>query len=436
MYIPKVFKCVMPVGLTEITSNLDNNMKYAISQIASKTFLSVYTTNDDGEFREGYSANILSCDLPQIYKDSKQEGASLTTVFKNCGNRNAIHEIAGLINEDGQNHVILNQAATVSQNDTATVLDELYEVMDTRLSSNGTISYLGLEDCSPETANNALQQFKDYLISLIPTTTTTTESPIDKGWDIKNHLNITSNDAYEAGKKFLHMLGISVPDTTTPPPTTETSNDDTNDGGYTAAHIAAAVLTTVGVVGLAYLGYYGIKRGIDWYKGEKSSDNKIPLEKVLNIKLEEDLNFIKKILERLNMQELSENKYYLQLDEETPIEDINYPQLILKITQFYKQLSVLCNSFNEANTTPYIKVVQKVKEIEGVIKSLKALEESNVNIDDNSQQHLYIGHVTDLNKIFAFSNIYTPSNSGMHSSNTSNELEETMTFLGETSETI
>lgn len=241
MYIPKVFKCVMPVGLTEITSNLGNNMKYAISQIASKTFLSVYTTNDDGEFREGYSANILSCDLPQIYKDSKQEGASLTTVFKNCGNRNAIHEIAGLINEDGQNHVILNQAATVSQNDTATVLDELYEVMDTRLSSNGTISYLGLEDCSPETANNALQQFKDYLISLIPTTTTTTtttttESPIDKGWDIKNHLNITSNDAYEAGKKFLNMLGVSVPDTTTPPPT-ETSNDNTNDGGYTAAYI-------------------------------------------------------------------------------------------------------------------------------------------------------------------------------------------------------
>ena len=136
------------------------------------------------------------------------------------------------------------------------------------------------------------------------------------------------------------------------------------------------------------------------------------------------------------MQELSENKYYLQLDEETPIEDINYPQLILKITQFYKQLSVLCNSFNEANTTPYIKVVQKVKEIEGVIKSLKALEESNVNIDDNSQQHLYIGHVTDLNKIFAFSNIYTPSNFDMHSSNTSNELEKTMTFLGETSETI
>ncbi|WP_232505957.1 DUF5460 family protein [Rickettsia sp. MEAM1 (Bemisia tabaci)] len=414
-------------------------MKYAISQIASKTFLSVYTTNDDGEFREGYSANILSCDLPQIYEDSKQEVASLTTVFMNCGDRNAIHKIAGLINEDGQNHVILilNPAATVSQNDTATVLDELYEVMDTRLSSNGTISYLGLEDCSPKIANNALQQFKDYLISLIPTTTTTTESPIDKGWDIKNHLNITSNDAYEAGKKFLHMLGISVPDTTTPPPTTETSNDDTNDGGYTAAYIAVAtVLATLGAVGLAYLRYYGIKRVIDWYKGKKSSDNKIPLEKVLNIKLEEDLNFIKKILERLNMQELSENKYYLQLDEETPIEDINYPQLILKITQFYKQLSVLCNSFNEANTTPYIKVVQKVKEIEGVIKSLKALEESNVNIDDNSQQHLYIGHVTDLNKIFAFSNIYTPSNFDMHSSNTSNELEKTMTFLGETSETI
>lgn len=57
------------------------------------------------------------------------------------------------------------------------------------------------------------------------TTTTTTESPIDKGWDIKNHLNITSNDAYEAGKKFLNMLGVSVPDTTTPPPT-ETSNDN------------------------------------------------------------------------------------------------------------------------------------------------------------------------------------------------------------------
>ncbi|ABE05278.1 hypothetical protein A3306_00895 [Rickettsia bellii] len=80
--------------------------------------------------------------------------------------------------------------------------------------------------------------------------------------------------------------------------------------------------------------------------------------------------------------------------------------------------------------------MQKVKEIEGVIKSLRALEESNVNIDDNSQQHLYIGHVTDLNKIFAFSNIYTSSDSGMRSSNTSNELEETMTFLGETSETI
>ncbi|WP_143549775.1 DUF5460 family protein [Rickettsia bellii] len=195
MYTPKVFKCVMPVGLTEITSNLGNNMKYAISQIASKTFLSVYTTNDDGEFREGYSANILSCDLPQIYKDSKQEGASLTTVFKNCGNRNAIHEIAGLINKDGQNHVILNQAATVSQNDTATVLDQLYEVVDNRFSL-GNETILGLEDCSPETANNALQQFKDYLISLIPTTTTTTtttESPIDKGWDIKNHLNITYN---------------------------------------------------------------------------------------------------------------------------------------------------------------------------------------------------------------------------------------------------
>ncbi|CAH0770149.1 unnamed protein product [Bemisia tabaci] len=308
-------------------------------------------------------------------------GASLTTVFKNCGNRNAIHEIAGLINEDGKNHVILKQAATVSQNYTATVLDELYEVMDTRLSSNGTIAYLGLEDCSPETANNALQQFKDYVISLRPTTTTTTESPIDKGWDIKNHLNITSNDPYEAGKKFLHMLGISVPDTTTPPPTTETSNDDTNDCGYTVALNAAAVLTVV------VLGYYGIRRGIDWYKGKKSSDNKIPLEKVLNIKLEEDLNlekvlnikleedlnFIKKILERLNMQELSEHKYYLQLDEETPIEDINYPQLILKITQFYKQLSVLCNSFNEANTTPYIKVVQKVKEIEGVINIIKSI---------------------------------------------------------------
>lgn len=393
MYIPKVFKCVMPVGLTEITSNLGNNMKYAISQIASKTFLSVYTTNDDGEFREGYSANILSCDLPQIYKSSKQEGASLTTVFKNCGNRNAIHEIAGLINEDGQNHIILNQATIVSQNDTVTVLDELYEVMDTRLSSNGTISYLGLEDCSPETANNVLQQFKDYLISLIPTTTTTTtESPIDKGWDIKNHLNITSNDAYESGKKFLNMLGISVPDTTTPPPT-ETSNDDTNDGGYTAAHIAAAVLTTVGVVGLAYLGYHGIKRGIDWYKGK----NKINHDEE-NLLLETSNNTyqIKKFIPTLiqSLKELSQSEERYEEIEENMNSELNYDLLIKLIEKFN----------NTLKNTPDI--LQILNELKGIINQQHELS-SNI-----SQQILH--KLQDTLQHNSKSSIITSSDSPMH----------------------
>ncbi|WP_341794495.1 MULTISPECIES: DUF5460 family protein [unclassified Rickettsia] len=397
MYIPKVFKCVMPVGLTEITSNLGNNMKYAISQIASKTFLSVYTTNDDGEFREGYSANILSCDLPQIYKDSKQEGASLTTVFKNCGNRNAIHEIAGLINEDGQNHVILNQAATVSQNDTATVLDELYEVMDTRLSSNGTISYLGLEDCSPETANNALQQFKDYLISLIPTTTTTTtttttESPIDKGWDIKNHLNITSNDAYEAGKKFLHMLGVSVPDTTTPPTTAGTPNDDTNDGGYTAAYI---ITTLAGGIVLGGLLGYGIKRGIDWYKGK----NKINHDEE-NLLLETSNNTyqIKKFIPTLiqSLKELSKSEERYEEIEDNTNSELNYDLLVKLLEKFN----------NTLKNTPDI--LQILNELKGIINQQHELS-SNI-----SQQILHT--LQDTLQHDSKSPIITSSDSPMHTS--------------------
>lgn len=179
MYIPKVFKCVMPVGLTEVTSNLGNNMKYGIYQISNQTFLSVYKTIN-GMFEKGYLTNNAQCNLQKINSES-QTGADLSTVHDNC--QGTIYKIANLTKDN----IILDYPITVSQNDTATVLDQLYEVVDNRFSL-GNETILGLEDCSPETANNALQQFKDYLISLIPTTTTTTtttESPIDKGWDIK-----------------------------------------------------------------------------------------------------------------------------------------------------------------------------------------------------------------------------------------------------------
>lgn len=327
--IPKVFKCVMPVGLSEITGNLGNNMKYGIYQIASKMFLSVYKMSNH-KFIKGYLFEIdltddTQCSLPNISKESKKTDADLSIVHDNCKDI-TIYKIANLTTNP--NNTILDHNITTFQNGTASIFGQTYEANDNMFSLNNITHFLGLDKCTPETAISALQQYKDYLLSL---TTTTTESPLNILKNVLDDYGISLENAshIEIGKSILNALNIPFTD----PTTTENPNDDTNDGDYTATYIAAACIVT-GVVG-ALLGY-GIKYGIDWYKGgNNTNDDENQLLNITN-NIDQTKEFISRLIKELKELSNKEEKYE-ELEEDK--NELNYATLITLLSKFNKTLN-------------------------------------------------------------------------------------------------
>jgi len=208
-----VFKCIMPLGLSEIMNDLANNMKYGIYQIGNKAFLSVYQMNKDTS--QGYLAENDQCNLQLINEASQTKNTPLEVMFNGCKDKNAIYEIADLIVNSGNKHnIILKQAVTPNQNGTANIFGQLYKVTDYMLSqgniteTNGA-DFLGLNKCTKEEAISALQSYSTYKKQL-----TSIETLTNILQDTLDHLGISQDNAQEAGVEIFNKLKIPVKFTT------------------------------------------------------------------------------------------------------------------------------------------------------------------------------------------------------------------------------
>lgn len=406
----KIFKCIMFKDPSGIMSDLSENMKYGINQIGKKTFLLVSKTID-GIFDKGYLTDNTQCNLQKINADS-QKAADLSTVYDNCAGK--IYKVNNIFSEEGNSYTILDQAAEVFQNGTTNIFGQNYQVDDNRFSLDGNVDYLGLETCDTDAGINALQQFKDYLQSLIPTTTTTTESPIDKGLFIKDYLNITSNDLWDAGKKFFNFLGENIPDTTTTamPTTTEQSNDDSNDGSSIGTYIAVA--TTVLAVG-TLLGY-GTKWAIDRYKGKNNVIDNDEENQLLEINdsIYNMRKFIPILVKQLKQLSKIEEKYEDIENEDSTISELNYDKLVNLLNEFNKTLR------SEQN------VVQTLTELENLMNQNHELKsiicQKNLHTLQDMLQH---------NDSKTSISHHSGSDSGTFMPNSSGTIEDT-SAMGET----
>ncbi|MCC8369237.1 MAG: DUF5460 family protein [Rickettsia endosymbiont of Oxypoda opaca] len=191
------FSCLLPISTKEIVSNLSANTQQTIHAVGNNIFTS-FSNIINNKFYSGYFANNLKCNLKNIIEHLKIVPNDLNAVEKNCGGELVkIEDI--FTNNDGQKFLILKQDTTV-ENGKANILGESYNVTNNVISLNNIANFLGLEDCTTESALRAVQ---DYLFSLIPTTTTapsTTNLP-DTTIDANNltEYNLTSNNEDESG---------------------------------------------------------------------------------------------------------------------------------------------------------------------------------------------------------------------------------------------
>lgn len=168
------FSCLIPISTKEIVSNLSANTQQIIHAVGNNIFTS-FSNIANNKFYSGYFANNLKCNLKNIIEQLKEVPNDLNAVKNNCDGE--LVEIKDIFtNNDGQKFLILKQT-TIVENGTANILDESYNVTNNVISLNDIANFLGLEDC---TAESALRAVQDYLFSLIPNTTaapSTTELP-------------------------------------------------------------------------------------------------------------------------------------------------------------------------------------------------------------------------------------------------------------------
>ncbi|MGX6960819.1 MAG: DUF5460 family protein [Rickettsia endosymbiont of Pentastiridius leporinus] len=349
MYIPgvsEIAKCIMPVGLSKIVGKLENGMVQAFYQVGNKVYLSVSKQND-GTLDKGYFTENDKCNLPVI----GQSKPDLSTVHDNC--KGPIYKVSNIIvdSNNNQHNVILEQNVISYQNNTANILGQNYDIVNGNMfSQEDVIKFLGLKDCNIETAKTKLQEYNDYLQSLIPTTTeatTTVESSISvlsRGLEALG-ISVENLTPTEIGKNILNALNIPFTDPTT-------TAEDTNDDGYTGAYIAAGI---VGGMAIGTALGYGIKYGIDWYKGKNNTVKHDEENQLLDINSElyKIKDFIPSLINIL--KELSEHdEKYEDIEEDQSLnEEVNCKKLILGLYKFSKSLKHLkqcndiCNALKE-----------------------------------------------------------------------------------------
>nr|WP_253308238.1 DUF5460 family protein [Rickettsia endosymbiont of Ceutorhynchus assimilis] len=158
------FSCLIPIFKNEIFSTLVGNTKQGFHHLGNKVYTSIFT--EDNKKISGIFVESIKCNFNNLIKQLND--ANPFALQTNCENLVNIKDI--FTNDDTQKFLILEQHTTV-ENDTANILGKSYNVTDNVISLNDIASFLGLEDCTTESALRAVQ---DYLFSLIPTTTTTT----------------------------------------------------------------------------------------------------------------------------------------------------------------------------------------------------------------------------------------------------------------------
>ncbi|HJD54136.1 MAG TPA: DUF5460 family protein [Rickettsia endosymbiont of Proechinophthirus fluctus] len=267
------FKCVMPIFSNEIVSRLPGHVSHIIHKLSSTIFSSVYSTIE-GAFKKGYIVDNTQCNWKNIEQSFNESPNDFSILHQECNNglNIPIHNI--FIDADNNPHILLQQAVIPNQNGTASILGQLYKVMNDYIFSQGNITetsgadFLGLNECTKEEAMSALQNYNAYKETLIPR-----ESFINTLENTLNHLGLSLDNVSptEIGKNILDQLGKAYTD----PTTTERPNNDTNDGGYSSgAYIAGIALGTLAVGTI--LGYC-IKYGWDWYKGRNIKNENLDL---------------------------------------------------------------------------------------------------------------------------------------------------------------
>ncbi|MCX4084703.1 DUF5460 family protein [Rickettsia hoogstraalii] len=315
------FKCVMPIFGNEMVSSLPGNVKYIIHKLGNTILSSVYKTNTEGKFEEGYLVNNTDCNWGNIAESFSKNPDNFAVLHKQCITKSGLDIPINNIFTDAENnpHILLQQAITPHQNGTANIFDQAYKVTLDYMFSQGNITetngadFLGLNECTKEEAMSVLQKYSTYKKQL-----TSIETLTNTLQDTLNHLGISQDNAQEAGVKIFDVLNIPVkfttdnlkiileafkitlddisptevgknilnllskPFTEATTSTTERTNDDTNDDGYSGAYIAGVAL---GTLALGTILGYGIKYVWDRHKGKNIKDKNLELEGE-NIKLE------------------------------------------------------------------------------------------------------------------------------------------------------
>ncbi|QWB87239.1 hypothetical protein JRD95_01310 [Rickettsia parkeri] len=267
------FNCVMPIFSNEIVSRLPGNVSHIIHKLSSTIFSSVYSTVE-GAFKKGYIVDNTQCNWKNIEQSFNESPNDFSILYQECNNGLNIPINNIFIDAENNPHILLQQAVTPHQNGTASILSQLYKVINDYIFSQGNITetsgadFLGLNECTKEAAMSALQNYNAYKETLIPR-----ESFINTLENTLNHLGLSLDNVSptEIGKNILDQLGKAYTD----PTTTERPSDDTNDGGYSSgAYIAGIALGTLAVGTI--LGYC-IKYGWDWYKGRNIQNENLDL---------------------------------------------------------------------------------------------------------------------------------------------------------------
>ncbi|KJV81883.1 hypothetical protein RHORCCE3_1081 [Rickettsia hoogstraalii str. RCCE3] len=211
------FKCVMPIFGNEMVSSLPGNVKYIIHKLGNTILSSVYKTNTEGKFEEGYLVNNTDCNWGNIAESFSKNPDNFAVLHKQCITKSGLDIPINNIFTDAENnpHILLQQAITPHQNGTANIFDQAYKVTLDYMFSQGNITetngadFLGLNECTKEEAMSVLQKYSTYKKQL-----TSIETLTNTLQDTLNHLGISQDNAQEAGVKIFDALNIPVKFTT------------------------------------------------------------------------------------------------------------------------------------------------------------------------------------------------------------------------------
>lgn len=323
------FKCFMPIFGNEMVSSLPGNVKYIIHKLGNTILSSVYKTNTEGKFEEGYLVNNTDCNWGNIAESFSKNPDNFAVLHKQCITKSGLDTPINNIFTDAENnpHILLQQAITPHQNGTASIFDQLYKATNDYMFSQGNITetngadFLGLNECTKEETMEVLQNYNAYKETLIPRasfintlantlnrlgisldnvspteigkhildqlgkayTEATTASPVNTLRNTLDRLGVSLDNISptEMGKNILNLLDKPFTEATVS--TTEKPNDDTNDSGSGWGYITVTALG-----GLVALGIVG-KCAWDLYKKNKEllqlKHKNVELE-LMNLKLE------------------------------------------------------------------------------------------------------------------------------------------------------